>query len=121
MTYLYGIIGVFIGTFISSLVIFLYSFPILVYRPLFDKGYLIYVKEMWSYIFGWILSFIGVHVAVKFYEYINIGNGYLSFGIKAVMVFVVVNLTVVLQYHKNEEFQYYKKLIITSIGCLRKK
>lgn len=121
LTYLYGIIGVFIGTFISSLVIFLYSFPILVYRPLFDKGYLIYVKEMWSYIFGWILSFIGVHVAVKFYEYINIGNGYLSFGIKAVMVFVVVNLTVVLQYHKNEEFQYYKKLIITSIGCLRKK
>ncbi|MBD7916459.1 hypothetical protein H9660_15045, partial [Clostridium sp. Sa3CUN1] len=49
--YFFGIIGVFIGTICSNLVLFLYSFPKYVYKRIFERNMKEYFKEL-GYYFG---------------------------------------------------------------------
>lgn len=115
LTYFYGVIGVFIGTFISSLVLFFYSFPVLVYKPLFDREYKGYVKEMVWYLMEWFLCLLVGFVVMKGVGMITMENAILAFVIKGVMIFVCSNVVLLLFHHKQKEFQYYKKFICKKV------
>lgn len=121
LVHYFGIVGVFLGTFISSLVIFLYSFPVLVYKPLFSKGYSVYVKEM----SGYIIQYVGCNVMGFFVSRgikIDAGSPYIMFIIKALFVLGISNLLLYVVNHRTEEFRYYKNFFVKKfLFCRNKK
>lgn len=110
LTKFYGIIGVFLGTFVSSLVVFLYSFPILVYIPLFGKKYADYIMEMMSHIIDLSACLIISWFCVQVIETGGF-NGYFKFIIKALSVFGISNIVLFVLKHKNPNLNYYIVLI----------
>ncbi len=111
LTYKYGIIGVFVGTFVSSQLLFLYSFPVLVYKPLFDKNYIFYIKEMLGYIGVWLFSFAVTYFMSELIEYIYVSNTILNFLLKTGSIFLTVNIILVLLYYRKSEFYYLKDIL----------
>ena len=107
MAHYFGIAGVFLGTFISSMVIYFYSFPIIVYKPLFDRGYSVYAREMFRYI----IQYIGCYI-ISFIVSRGIENcvltPYVAFLTKALVIMCASNLLLLIVNYRSEEFKYYR-------------
>ena len=58
----FGLIGVFIGTILSTLVLHLYSYPKYVYQPLFKRKYTGYIMEQFKYFLYFLLNFVIVFI-----------------------------------------------------------
>lgn len=108
-----GIVGVFLGTFVSSLAIFCYSYPVMVYQPLFNKGYGQYIKEMIGFAAQWAIYVLCSHFVSEFVDNFNIPSPEWQFLLKAVILFVAVNLLLLIGNGKSREFRYYKDLVVT--------
>ena len=104
----FGLAGVFIGTIISVSVLFLYSYPKYVYKALFNKKKIQYIKEVFGYfiimiITAFIINFIITNISIE--------NLYLQLIINVMLctiLFTVINLII---FHKTEEFKYYKNIL----------
>lgn len=98
-----GLPGVFIGTILSSLVLWCYSYPKYVYKNLFDKKLKNYIKETITHI----IIFIFI-ISLSF-----ILNKYSSNIIISIIISITIpNIILLIIYRKNEEFKYYKNLIL---------
>lgn len=104
---LLGISGVFIGTIISTLVIYVYSYPKYVYIPLFGKKRIEFLKENLYYFI--ILIFNGL-ICIITLNYINIGNLYLDLICKLVVSVFLITLINIIIFHKKEEYKYFINL-----------
>ena len=58
-----GLIGVFLGTFISTLVLYCYSFPKLVYKDIFNRSYKEYIIEYVTYANYYVICY-GINVSL---------------------------------------------------------
>lgn len=110
---LIGLPGVFIGTFISSLVLWLYSYPKYVYKKLFNRSYKKYADETIKYFILFILISLISFVISK------IINPY-SFIINVIITMLVPNIILFILYRKTDEFNYYKDLFM-NLTKIRKK
>lgn len=109
-----GIAGVFIGTIVSSLTYFLYSYPRFIYKGIFKRNYIQYIKENGKYlIIFFIILAISIFVSIVF-EHTNL---YINFIIKCLIGFIIPNLMIVLLYRKKDEF----KFVISVIKSIFKK
>ena len=100
---LLGLKGVFIGTILSSLVLWCYSYPKYVYINLFEKQIKNYIKETLTHI----LIFI-VIITISF-----ILNKYSTNIITSIIISIIIpNIILLIIYSRSEEFKYYKKLIL---------
>lgn len=107
-----GLAGVFIGTFVSSLCLFLYSYPILVFQPLFEKKSIVYVLDILKYFGQWIVCLGIVDVVMYFYrQYIIFPNVYIAIVMKAVVVFLLSNMLMWCIYGKSEDMKFFYALI----------
>lgn len=104
----FSLAGVFLGTIVSSLALWCYSYPKFVYKGLFDKSYLSYTKET----FGYIFAFIMIASLTFFLSHgITYNNIYLKFTSNVLLAIMVPNVILLMIFHKSENFKYYVNLI----------
>ncbi len=104
----FGLAGVFMGTFISSMALYCISYPKYVYKKLFDRTYLDYTKET----LGYFLLFITLGLLTfKISSLIVVGNAYLQFIINCVIAILVPNILLLIIFYRTDNFKYYMSLL----------
>lgn len=103
MVKLIGLAGVFIGTIVSGLSLWCYSYPRFVYKKLFNRSYLDYAKET----LGYILLFVSI-AALTFYisSFIVLNNELLQVVVNTSLCLVIPNIIIILLFRKSDEFKY---------------
>jgi len=103
----YGIIGVFVGTLISTLTTCFWIEPWILYKYGFNKKVIEYFKMFFGY---FIVTFF---IIVLTYALSNMPtvDSLLKFIIKALISLSVPNMIFILLYHRSEEFLYIKGLV----------
>lgn len=110
---LFGLAGVFMGTIISGLVLWCYSYPKFVYKRLFNRTYLEYINET----IGYILLFIIIAVITYGISMIFVvNNQLLQVIINAIICCIVPNFILFIIFRKTENFKYFKDLVFNIIN-----
>lgn len=114
----FGLAGVFMGTFISGLVLWCYSYPEYVYKKLFNRRYVDYAKET----LGYILLFIIVACITYLISLLCIvKSALLQVIINSIICLIVPNLLLFVIFRKTDEFKYFVELICKIFNKYRKK
>ncbi len=108
---LYGLAGVFMGTIISGLSLWCFSYPKYVYKKLFDRNYLSYTKETLGYIILFVLIASGTYYISTL---INFNNLYLEFIGNVLICLIIPNIILLLLFYKTDNFKYYLKFLTKS-------
>lgn len=107
-----GLAGVFIGTIISTFIIFFYSYPKFVYKPLFKRTYIQYLKDYVPYV---LVAIISVTITYIIVNSINLQNEILQIIINIILVILIPNIIHIILFFKTQEFKYYKNIITNNI------
>ena len=105
---IYGLAGVFLGTFISSLVVVLYSLPHYVFEKVFDKKAIIYFKQYFKYFIVTLITLVLITLITNF---INIESIFIKLILDAIICFIVINLNFFILFKNTEEFKYIYNMI----------
>lgn len=105
---IWGLKGVFMGTILSSMILFLYSYPVYVYKVLFGKKYIEYLKEHIEYL---IISLISALITMSVINAVVFPNNWMQLFFNLVMVIILPNLIQYLFFRKKEEYIYIKNMI----------
>ena len=105
---IFGLVGVFLGTIISTTIIFFYSYPKFVYIPLFGKTYIQYIKDYIPYI---IISILSVGITYFITSNIYVENLLLHILSNLIMICIIPNVIYWFAFHKTSQFNYYKQLL----------
>ena len=115
-----GISGILLGTIISDLLLFLYSYPFLVYQRLFARKAILYYMEMLTFFFEWIICFIVVRFLM---EWLNTrlpsDITFLLFIFKAMLTVLGTSTTIVILNLRNINLDFYVKRIFSLIKTHR--
>ena len=109
---IWGLAGVFLGTVTSSLILFLYSYPVYVYKKLFNRTYLQFLKEHSKYL---MISAICGIITVVITKNIKLNNNFIQLILNGIIVVIVPNLLQYLIFRKREEFEYTKSMVINML------
>jgi O-antigen/teichoic acid export membrane protein len=110
---LIGLPGVFIGTIVSGFALWFYSYPKYVYKKLFNRKYINYLKETLAYIFLFIIiAFITYLISM----HVNISNMYLQVIVNAIISVIVPNVILLIIFYNTDNFKYYLKLIKSKLS-----
>ena len=102
LLHLLGLKGVFIGTILSSLVLWCYSYPKYVYINLFDRKLINYIEDALTHILVFILI-IGISFIL---------NTHSTNILVSIMISLIIpNIILFILYRNSEEFKYYKELL----------
>lgn len=104
-----GLKGVFIGTITSSMILFLYSYPVYVYKKLFKRTYIQFLKEHCKYL---VISVICGLITFLIINKITISNNYIQLLVNVIIVLIVPNLIQYIIFRNKEEFLYIKNMVI---------
>ena len=104
---IFGLIGIFLGTIVSSFVLWFYSYPKFIYKGLFNKSYKDYYKELAIEFLTFILI---VLVSYGLANMIVFDSLIITFIIKILFVIIVPNALFILLNNK-EYIKYYINLI----------
>ena len=104
-----GLPGVFLGTILSGLILWCYSYPKFVYINLFSRKKINYYLETFSYI----LLFLLISIITLFISnQVSVINYYLNFILKLIICIIVPNVLLLIIFRKNENFIYFKNLLL---------
>ena len=107
-----GMTGVFIGTILSSMILYCYTYPILVYKKILKRKLNEYVKQLINFIGILFLSFVCTEFVVKQIECTNI---YFMFFLTAIVCLTVPSILFYLLYaKKNSAFVLLKQRLKVS-------
>lgn len=107
----YGLLGVFMGTMISFCLRFVYSYPKLVYKPFFGKGYGSYFLEQIKWIVKWGITFGIIGIVKALLDKAVLENIYINFIVQTMcIIFVIAILMIVFEY-RTKELKYYQEII----------
>ncbi len=108
----FGLSGVFMGTIISGLVLWGYSYPKYVYRYLFEREYRDYLKETCGYIFLFLfIAGISYFLSLLFI----VDTAFLQVVINVFLSLFLPNILIFFFFHRTEQFRYFKKLVLGPI------
>ncbi len=106
---IWGLTGVILGTILSDLVLWFYSFPKFVYSNLFKADYLKYTKET----IGYIVVFVVIATITFFISNLFIVNSnILQIIINVIIAILVPNFMIFILFFKTENFKYLKSLLM---------
>lgn len=114
----FGLVGIFIGTTISTICCPLWNQPRLVYKKLFKKPLSQYFK---SYIVYAIVTIVIGVVTTLTCNMVQINNPFLSLIIKGIICVVVINCSYLIIFSKTKEMKYIYSIIIPIINKLKNK
>lgn len=103
-----GMLGVFLGTLISTLIGPFLSTPYLVYKKVFNKSLYIYFL---NYLYFSVIG-IGVYMLTNYICNLIQFDNYLGLIIKICLCIIVPNFLYLLIFNKTEEFRYIKNLLV---------
>lgn len=107
-----GLPGVFIGTIISGLILWMYSYPIIVYKKIFNREIKNYYLEIIKYI---ALFLIIITISILLSKIIIINNVYFKFFYDVGIAIIVPNLIMFMIFKNSEDYNYFlsifKKII----------
>ena len=104
---LFGLMGVFMGTICSNLVLHLYSYPKYVYKKLFGEGYLSYYKEFFKYFSLAIVIGCGTYIVSKIFVF----NSIWSLVIDVLICLIIPNLIYFILFRNSKELNYFLQLL----------
>jgi len=102
-----GLAGVFLGTMISRLVLWFYSYPKFVYKKLFNRSYIEYYKEILKSIIVFSIIIIITYLITNI---IVINSSIIKLLVNTVICLVIPNLILYLLFRNKDEFKYYINL-----------
>lgn len=105
---IFGLAGVFLGTIVSGLALWCYSYPKFVYKKIFSRSYFEYACETLNYIFIFCIIVFITYISTNLYLFSNsfvqlIFNGCLCLIIPFVLISII--------FRKHEEYKYFLELI----------
>lgn len=106
---IFGLAGVFMGTIISGLALWCYSYPKFVYKKLFNRSYKNYALETLGYILLFILVALPTYLVSTV---LIVNNVLLQIVIKAIICLIIPNLILLIVFRKNKNLKYFKDLIL---------
>ena len=115
---IFGLKGVFIGTLVSSLALWGFSYPKYVYKKLFNQNMKSYIFENIKYLIIFILLVILSIIKVFIFKF---DSAFITLFINLIISIIIPNLIIILIFHKNEEFKYFIKLICKKLGVKNEK
>lgn len=110
---MFGIVGIFIGTIASSILLFLYSYPKFVFIKIFNKKIGLYIKEMALYIIVFAFTLIVIRLLINMTD--KFESALLELLANGFICLIVPNLINVLVFHRTSEFKYFKNIIWTFV------
>lgn len=110
-----GLLGVFLGTFLSSLIVVFYSLPHFVFKRVFDKPKREYYKLYFKYAAVTAVAVAVTSVVVKAVCYALNPSAFISLVIAALISLVVPNVFFMLLFGKTEEFKYFKEFLTSKL------
>lgn len=106
-----GLPGIFLGTIISGFVLWLYSYPKYVYKKLFDRRIIDYLKETISYI---LLFVIIAFITFEISSLVIIDNTFIKLLINTLICIIIPNLIMLMIFFKSDNFKYYLNFLLKS-------
>ncbi len=104
---LIGLPGVFLGTIISGVCLWCYSYPKFVYKKILEKDYKSYTKETLGYIAMFSIVLLLTYLLSSV---ILVNNIMIKFLLDLIICLVVSNLFIIICFHKSDNFKYYYNL-----------
>ena len=98
-----GLSGVFLGTILSGLLLWTYSYPKFVYKKIFERSYYNYFIETISYFM--IFCLISC-ISILMSRMLVFDNLYLNLFIKMAISVVIPNIIIIIIYYKTPEFKF---------------
>lgn len=112
-----GLSGVYIGTIVSGLVVWLYGYPKYIYEPLFKRKYLQYIKETLKQFVVFVVI-MGISLSISYT--ISVSNIIGNLLINLVIGLLVPNAFLIACYYKTNEFKYVLNMIIKLLRIINK-
>lgn len=113
----FGLTGVFLGTILSGLTLWCYSYPKFVYKKLFKRSYKEYSRET----IGYILLFIVIAIITYSISKIcTVNNDLIQILINVLICIVVPNFIMIIIFRKTENFKYFKDMLINILQKISK-
>ena len=103
-----GLPGVFLGTIISTTLVYAYTYPKFVYGQVLEKSVKSYIVELVKYLGLFAISF-GVVYGIS--RFISINNNFALAAVNVIICFIVPNLIYFICFRKTAEFKYYLEII----------
>lgn len=116
LAYKFGLSGVIMGTFLSSLVLHLYSFPKFIFKPLFERERTQYVKLYLTYL---ILGSMIYLVTVIGFDRIVLANNFIGFLLKSSVSMITSIMIIIVLFRGSSEFRFYKNMLSNAFGKIR--
>lgn len=114
---IFGLAGVFLGTIVSGIALWGYSYPRFVYKKIFNRTYKNYIKETLGYITLFLcLSAITYSISMI----INFNNNIYQLIYKCIIGLSVPNILMILIFRNSENYKYFKNLIIKLVNKTKK-
>ena len=107
-----GIIGVFIGTTISYLMVSIWIEPLILYRDYFHCPTGMYFRKMLLYSFGLLAGFAVTAVLMK----LPVNSLFLRMLYAGIMTTLAVNGVMVLFFRKSGEYEYIRESVMKIVG-----
>ena len=104
----FGLMGVFMGTIASGLVLWCYSYPKYVYNKLFRRKISDYIKET---IYYFIIFILIAGFTYSLSILISFDNVYLQFISNVLIALIVPNVIMLLLFSKDENFKYFINML----------
>ena len=106
----FGLEGVLLGTLISTMILYSYSFPKYIYAPVFERKTSGYLLEQGRY-FLIFLGILGLSVLTNFFVSQHLGNVWQSFFVSLIVSLIAPNLLLFLLFRKSDNFDYFTGLV----------
>ncbi len=105
---IFGLAGVFMGTMVSGLILWGYSYPRYVYKKIFNRSYFNYAIET----LGYILLFIIIASTTYYISLlITFDNLFLQLLSNSIIALVIPNLFILIIFRKTDNFKYFTNII----------
>ncbi len=105
---LFGIVGIFLGTLISTIPVWFYSYPKFVYKKIFNKDSVYYVKDNIIQIISFIFIIISCYLLSNLFSNNNI---YIELIVRGLITVFVSSVLFIIIFRNTDEYKYYKEMI----------
>lgn len=113
--YRFGLAGIFMGTIVSGLCLWCYSYPKFVYVNLFKRSYLEYYKET----LGYILLFVSIALlCLVVSDQVYVNNCFLNLVFGGIISITIPNLIIIILFRRTENYIYFIGIIKNLKGKL---
>lgn len=99
-----GLAGVFLGTLISVMVVYIYTYPKYIYKKLFNKSVKEYILKNGEHVLIFFVSFLLTYLATSL---IKVNNNFISLVLNIGICLIIPNLLYIIVKHNTKEFKYY--------------